>query len=235
MDWQNIVITGASSGVGETLVRRLAAKGKKVFALARNEDKLRDLAQESGSAIVALPIDVRRPEQIATALEKIEQDFGPIDVLVNNAAFFQWRDFWTQDLEVMADILDTNLKGTLFCTRLVLPYMLQRRRGRIVNVASVAGIHGIPGQAAYCASKHGMIGFADALAQELQPHGIKITTICPGGIDTPLWDPVCNPYPGDKEPLIKVEEMADLIEFILSRPDSTIYKRVILFPDNEWH
>ena len=80
------------------------------------------------------------PEQIAAAFEKIEQNFGPIDVLVNNAAVFQWRDFWTQELEVMASIIDTNLKGTLFCTRLVLPYMLQRRRGRIVNVASVAGI-----------------------------------------------------------------------------------------------
>ena len=154
---------------------------------------------------------------------------------MNNAAVFQWRDFWTQELEVMANIIDTNLKGTLFCTRLVLPYMLPRKRGRIINVASVAGIHGIPGQAAYCTSKHGMIGFADALAQELQPHGIKVTTICPGGIDTELWDPVHNPYPGDKEPLIKPEEMADLIEFLLTRPDSTIYRRVILFPDNEWH
>src|SRR5687767_12673347 len=105
MDWQNIVITGASSGVGEMLARRLASNGKKVFALARSEDKLRSLEQESGGAIVALPGDVQRPEQIAAAFENIEQNFGPIDVLVNNAAVFQWRDFWTQELEVMASII----------------------------------------------------------------------------------------------------------------------------------
>ncbi|MCD6287005.1 MAG: SDR family oxidoreductase [Anaerolineae bacterium] len=113
--------------------------------------------------------------------------------------------------------------------------MVGRKRGRIINIASVSGTHGIPGQVAYGASKHGMIGMADVLAQELQPFGIKVTTICPGAIDTPLWNAENNPYPDDAERMIKSEEVAELIEFMLSRPDSTIYKRVIFFPDCEWH
>ena len=235
MDWQNIVVTGASSGVGEVLVRRLAAQGKKVFAFARSEDRLRALEEQSGGAIVALPLDVRSPPQIAAAYERIEREFGPIDVLVNNAGVFQTHDFWTQDLEVIERIIDINLKGALYCTRLVLPYMVERKRGRIINIASVSGTHGIPGQVAYGASKHGMVGFADALAQELLPHGVKVTTICPGGIDTPLWNAEKNPYPSDAERLIKPEEVAELVEFVLSRPDSTVYKRLIFFPDGEWH
>jgi NAD(P)-dependent dehydrogenase (short-subunit alcohol dehydrogenase family) len=235
MDWQNVVVTGASRGVGEVLVQRLAAQGKKVFAFARSEDKLRELEEQSDGAIVALPLDVRSPSQIAAAYERIEREFGPIDVLVNNAGVFQTHDFWTQDLEVIDRIIDINLKGALYCTRLVLPYMVGRKRGRIINIASVSGTHGIPGQVAYGASKHGMIGMADVLAQELQPFGIKVTTICPGAIDTPLWNVENNPYPDDAERMIKSEEVAELVEFVLSRPDSTIYKRVIFFPDCEWH
>ena len=235
MDWQNIVVTGASSGVGEVLVRRLAAQGKKVFAFARSEDRLHALEEQSEGAIVALPLDVRSPPQIAAAYERIEREFGPIDVLVNNAGVFQTHDFWTQDLEVIDRIIDINLKGALYCTRLVLPYMVERKRGRIINIASVSGTHGIPGQVAYGASKHGMVGFADALAQELLPHGVKVTTICPGGIDTPLWNVEKNPYPSDAERLIKPEEVAELVEFVLTRPDSTVYKRLIFFPDGEWH
>ena len=139
MDWQNIVITGASSGVGEILSLRLAVQGKKVFALARNEDKLRILETQSKGAIVPVPLDITSAQQITAAYERIEREVGPIEVLVNNAGVFEMRDFWTQDIGIIDRIIDTNLKGTLYCTRLVLPYMLERGRGRIVNVASVAG------------------------------------------------------------------------------------------------
>jgi 3-oxoacyl-[acyl-carrier protein] reductase len=235
MDWQNIVITGASSGVGESLSLRLARQGKKIFAVARSEDRLRDLEAQGQGAIVPVPLDLTSPDQIAAAYESIEREAGPIEVLVNNAGIFEMRDFWTQDVGTIERIIDTNLKGTLYCTRLVLPYMLERKQGRIVNIASVAGTRGIPGQVTYCASKHGMVGMAEALAQELQPHGIKVTTICPGGIDTPLWNEKTNPYPGKLEQLIAPDEIAELVEFILTRPATTIYKKLILFPEDEWH
>jgi len=136
---------------------------------------------------------------------------------------------------VMERIIDVNLKGTLYCTRLTIPHMIARRRGRIINISSVAGVRGIPGQAAYCASKHGMNGFADALAQELIPHGIVVSSICPGGIDTPLWNKETNPYPGDIDKVIKPDEIVDMVEFLLNQPPGTMYKRIVVFPTNEWH
>ena len=113
--------------------------------------------------------------------------------------------------------------------------MVPRKAGKIINVSSVAGVRGISGQASYCASKHGMVGFADALTQELIPHNIQVATICPGAIDTPLWDPKTNPYPGDISKALQPGEIVNLISYILSQPDHSIFKRIVVFPSNEWH
>lgn len=113
--------------------------------------------------------------------------------------------------------------------------MMKRKSGKIITISSVAGTRGIPQQAIYCASKHGVKGFSDALAQELVPHGILVHTLCPGGTNTPLWDKSKNSYPGDTEKLMKPEDIAELIIFLLHQPAGTLYKRIIFFPTNEWH
>jgi hypothetical protein len=236
MEWKQIVITGASSGLGAVLARRLSGPDRKVFALARSEEKLRALEAESDGQIVGLPVDITEPEQIAAAYERIETEFGPIDVLINNAGVLYRQNFWEQELETIDQMLDINLKGALYCTRLLLPYLLERRRGYIINVASVGAFHGAPRAAVYAASKHGMLGFADSLTQELLPYSIRVTTICPGGINTPLWRDDRNPYPWDnKEQLMAPEEVAEVIEFLLTRPSGTVYKNMVFFPSNEWH
>ena len=104
-----------------------------------------------------------------------------------------------------------------------------------MNISSVAGVRGISGQARYCASKHGMVGFADALSQELISHKIQVATICPGAIDTPLWDPEKNPYPGDISKTIQPSEIVNLVCYLLAQPDHSIFKRIVMFPSNEWH
>ena len=234
MDWQTFVITGASSGIGKCLALSLAREGKKVYGLARGAEHLHQLEKESKGNITGMQVDITRPEQVTAAFEQIERS-TPVDVLVNNAAVYERRLFWEQDIDAIDRMVDINLKGTLYCTRLVLPYMLQRKRGYIVNICSMAGMGGVSLETIYCATKHGMVGFADSLAQDLQPFGIHVTTICPGGTSTPLWDDQKNPYPGDKSMITKPEEVAELVEFILSRPANTIYKRVELFPMIEWH
>jgi len=235
MNEKNVVVTGATSGVGKSIALRLSASGMRIFAFARHKDRLQALQTRSKSDIIGIPVDVRLPEQIKAAYQTIESNYGPIDILINNAGIYQRREFSTQDLDVVERIIDTNLKGTLYCTRLVLPYMLQRKVGRIINIASVAGTRGIPGEAAYCASKHGIIGFADTVAQEVLPQGILVTTLCPGGIDTPLWRSGDSPYPGDLDKLMRSEEIAELVEFLLRQPKRTLYKRLIFFPTQEWH
>ena len=230
----NTVITGASSGVGEAIALRLAARGTPVFAIGRNEDRLTALSRRA-AGIHVFSADVRQPKQLEAVYATIEREHGPIEALVNNAAWNRSREFATLDLESIDEIIDTNLKGTLYATRLVLPYMLARKRGRIVNIASVAGTRGIPTEAAYCASKHGMVGFADSLAQELIPHGILVSTLCPGGIDTPWWRGEDNKYGGDITQLIKPDEMAEVVEFVLTQPQRTLWKRLVFFPTIEWH
>lgn len=235
MEPTNVVITGASRGIGEVLSLRLADRGMQVFALARNAGKLDALAAQRPGRIVPMAVDVTRPAQIEAAFARIESDYGPIGVLINNAGIYERLNFWEQDLESMGRIIDTNLKGTLYCTRLVLPYMLARKSGRIVNIASVSGTRGIPMETSYSASKNGMVGFSDAIAQEVLPHGILVYAVCPGAVDTPLWNAETNPYHGDPSGILSADEVAELVEFLLSRPARSVYKRVIFFPTNEWH
>ncbi len=222
------LITGASSGVGAALARRLAAGGATVAALSRRPGVSAD------PRIVPFAADVRDRGAIADAVDRIERDLGPIDVLVNNAAVFDRHAFVDQDEATIRAILDTGLTGTIWCSHAVVPRMRARKRGRIVNVASVAGTHGMALQAVYCAAKHGVVGFGSALAQEVVGDGILVSTICPGGIDTPLWGGE-NPYPGDRATLMAAEEVVDLIQFVLTRPAGSLYKTVTCFPVSEWH
>lgn len=234
MDTQNMVITGASRGVGAVAAERFAEQGHRVFAIARSEEQIAALAEKS-ELIEPIQLDISKAEAVREAFERIETDFGPISTLINNAGVVENIEFATQGVEMIDQIIDTNLKGSLYCTRFAIPGMIARKTGRIINVSSVAGVRGIPGQVSYCASKHGMNGFADALAQELIKHGVLVTSICPGAIDTPLWDPETNPYPGDLKGVMQPGEIVDLIEFILKQPPRTIFKKLVLFPSNEWH
>ena len=234
------IVTGASRGVGEALALRLASEGYQVAALARSAEKLQDPANRASDKtipgeLIPYSLDVSDPELVAACVRKIEDDLGAADVLVNNAAVVQNIPFAEQDLTRMDEIIDTNLKGTMYVTHAVLQSMIPRKQGKIINISSVAGVRGISGQASYCASKHGMVGFADALAQELIPHGIQVASICPGAIDTPLWDPEKNPYPGDVSKTIQPEEIVDLVCYILKQPGHTLFKRIVMFPTNEWH
>ena len=234
MSEEQIVITGASSGVGEALALHFAQQGKQVAAIGRNEQRLATLAARHPQSITTYSTDIRDRQQVEHAAEAILEQ-GTVSVLINNAACFEMKPFLEQDLDTVDAIIDTNLKGTLYMTKAIAPHMVDRGSGRIVNIASVAGTRGIPEQAAYCASKHGLVGFADAVAQELVNKGITVATLCPGGIRTPLWDAKHNPYPGDVDEIMDTRELVDLIDYVLQQPKTTLFKRVIFFPTNEWH
>jgi len=204
--------------------------------LARTRNQLNSLVEECGSEkVIPFEVDVSKKEQVEEAIAAIQRDYGVPDVLINNAGVVENISFAEQSIEMIERIVDVNLKGALYVTRCVVPGMIARGSGRIINVSSVAGTRGIPGQATYCASKFGMNGFAETLAQELLAKGILVTTICPGGIDTPLWDPDKNPYPGDKARIMKPQEIVDLIEYLLDQPKGTLHKKIVMFPTNEWH
>jgi NADP-dependent 3-hydroxy acid dehydrogenase YdfG len=223
---KTVVITGASSGLGKTLAIDLAAQGYTVYALARSVEKL----QELPDSIKTVPLDIAD----ADAVQKVFSEIGSIDVLINNAGIFSSAPFHEESWENIDRIIDTNLKGLMYCTRAALPAMIDKKAGHIINISSVSGINGIRGQAVYGAAKHGVQGFADVVAMEAREHGVLVTNLCPGGIATPLWG-AHNPYPGEKGDLISCEEISRLVQFLLSQPETTLYKKVVFFPKSEWH
>ncbi len=226
------VVTGATSGVGLATSRQLIAAGWAVVGIARDLTRLHAVATELGERFSPEAADLRRASDVDAAFTRIASRHPSIDLLVNNAAVFWLKPFteWT-DAEIDAAI-DTNLKGAMFSTRAALRTM--KAGSRIINVGSVAGTHGIPGQAVYCASKFGLEGFSDALAQELRPRNILVTLLAPGGIDTPLWNPT-NPYPGEPGKILDADDVASLVKYVADLPPHVIMKRAVLFPSNEWH
>ncbi len=227
------VVTGATSGVGLATSRRLIARGWSVVGIARDATRLAAVATELGARFTHEAADLQQATAVDAAFARIAARHASIHALVNNAAVFWLKPFteWSDD-EINAAI-DTNLKGAMFCTRAALRSMAGG--SRIINIGSVAGTHGIPGQAVYCASKFGLEGFSDALAQELRPRNIFVTVLAPGGIDTPLWDPATNPYPGEPGKILEPDDVAGLVEYVAELPAHVILKRAVLFPSNEWH
>jgi len=227
-----IVITGASSGIGKALALHFAEQGHPVCAVARNSDKLEELRGRFPEKIRCFAADVSDRHQISDAFSGIRAAFERIDVLINSAGVFQRVEFANQPLEDVERIIDTNLKGALYCTSQALAFM--STPGWVVNISSTAGTHGIAGSAAYCASKFGLVGFGDALAQELLPRGVLVVTLCPGSVNTPIWNER-NPYPRDLEKTMDVGQVVRVVDFVLDQPPGTLFKKVIFFPSIEWH
>jgi NAD(P)-dependent dehydrogenase (short-subunit alcohol dehydrogenase family) len=224
-----MIITGASTGVGKAAALRFAQEGYDVCALARSTDKLRELEERTSGAVRAYPADVSDAAAVKNAFAAIRERFRRLDVLVNNAGVTSGGR--PADAAMVDRIIDTNLKGAMYCTFEALPMLRDGGGGHIFNVASIAGVDIAPNgnDGLYAASKHGMVAFSESIGKMVRRDGVLVTALCPGGIDTPLWGEE-NPYPFDKEAMIRPEEVADLIAYILAQPKRTLFKNVIFVP-----
>lgn len=190
MKWRGsvVLITGASSGIGAELARQAVAAGSRVGLLARSADTLASLSNELGSSCVAAPADVTSPAEVAAAIDVVEQALGPIDILVNNAGIGLYGAFLDASVDEIDRLTRTNYLGVVHLLKMVLPGMVQRRRGHVVTVGSVAGRIGAPFEAAYSATKFAVTGLTEALSVELAPFGIGVSIVSPGPVDTPFFD-----------------------------------------------
>jgi 3-oxoacyl-[acyl-carrier protein] reductase len=181
------LVTGGSRGIGAAISRELANAGAKVAVNFRGG---REAAESVASEIegVAIQADVSSPEEAAELIERVESELGDIDALVNNAGVTRDTLIARMTDEDWQTVIDTNLRGTFNTARAVSRKMLRRRAGSIVNLSSVVGVHGNPGQANYAASKAGVIGLTKALARELGSRGVRVNAIAPGYIATELTD-----------------------------------------------
>jgi len=231
---KTILITGVTSGVGLETAAKFIGLGWNVIGLARTLNRLMEIQSTLGTSFHPYNVDIRNSGQVQVSFSKIQAKFQEIDIFVNNAAAFKSGSFEKMSIQDIDDVIDTNLKGAIYCTYFALK-LLRKGSGRIINIDSVAGTHGIEGQSIYCASKYGLDGFSETLGQEVLRNGIKITTIYPGGIDTPLWNGVDNPYPGDKSQILKPSDITSLIWQISELSDNVVMKKMVVFPSNEWH
>lgn len=187
-DQRVILVTGASSGIGEATALRFGSAGWRVVLAARRFERLQDLAaeiQRQGGQALPVDTDIARQEDIQTLVQAALDNFGQIDVLVNSAGFGRLN--WLEKLDPTNDIeaqLKVNLLGVVLLTRAVLPHMIERRSGQIINMASLAGLIATPTYTIYAASKFAVRGFSEALRREVGGFGIHVSVIYPGGVET---------------------------------------------------
>jgi short-subunit dehydrogenase len=224
------LVTGASSGIGALLARRLAGEGARLALVARREAELQKLAEEiraAGGDALALPCDVGDAEQVASASARALEHLGGVDLLVNNAGYGHHRAFLDWDLADMERVMRVNYLGALYFTKALLPQMVERRRGWLVFVASVAGRIATPEEAAYAASKFAMVGLAEALSLEVEDAGVHVLTVCPGVIRTPFFDEeaLARMPPVARRQMVEPEGLVDAILRALARG-----KRELTYP-----
>ena len=182
------VVTGGAAGIGAAIARAFVAEGASVAIADRDDDLARQTVASLGEAAFALRTDVTREDEVRALVTATRERFGGIDILVNNAGIMRKAYVKDMALELWEQVLDVNLTATFLCSKAVLPDMILRGGGRIINIASIAGKIGEPTASAYTAAKFGVIGFTRALAHEVARHEILVNAICPGPIPTSLGE-----------------------------------------------
>lgn len=218
LEGKTAFITGAGRGIGRAIAEAFAAQGCNVAAAARTRAEVEDVTasiRDSGSKAVALECDVTHPEQVQAAVDETHDSFGAIDILVNNAGVALFKPFHELTADEWQRTLDVNLNGAFHCTKAVLPGMMRRRSGRIINISSVAGVKPIDQQSAYCASKHALNALSNVLAMELHEYGIAVHAICPGGVTTRLADEAMPDR--DKSDWMTPEDIAHACLFVATQ------------------
>jgi NAD(P)-dependent dehydrogenase (short-subunit alcohol dehydrogenase family) len=208
------IVTGGGRGIGAAIARALTARGLRVSVFARTRAEVERVVAE-GWAALAVAGDVRREEDVARLVAAHERALGPADVLVNGAGGLARGLAEELSPAAFRDVLDVNLVGPFLCARAVIPGMKARRRGRIVNVASISATVGTAGGSAYNASKAGLVGLTRCLAEELRAHGVQCVAVSPGSTDTAMLKE--TPF----EPEMSPDDVAQVVVFAaLDAPDA---------------
>ena len=237
-----VVITGASSGLGEATARLLSAEGASVVLGARRVDRIQSLADElnaKGGKALAIATDVTHVEQVKKLVDSAVQKFGRIDVMINNAGIMPHSPLERLKIDDWNRTIDVNIKGVLYGIAAALPYMKQQKAGHIINVSSVAGHKVTPNGAVYCATKHAVRALSEGLRVEVKPYNIRTTIISPGAVATELPNSITEPDVAAgiskfyKETAIPADSFARAVSFAMSQPDDVDINEILFRPTRQ--
>jgi len=225
LDGRVALVTGAASGIGRAVARRLGGDGCRVAAVDLNQEGARETIAELGDRGCAIHADVSHLSAMREAVAAAERELGPVAVLVCCAGWDLVQPFVESTEETWDRVISINLRGTIACTRAVLDGMIERREGSVVNISSDAGRVGSSGEVVYSGAKAGIIGFSKAVAREVARYGIRVNVVCPGPTDTPMMEATRQANPRLGEALVKAipfrrlarpEEIAAAVAFFAS-------------------
>ena len=235
-----VIVTGASSGIGYSTALKLSKAGAKVAAGARRVEKLESLkkeVQQDGGEILVKKLDVTKKEDCDSFINLVNQTWNKIDILINNAGIMPLSFFKNLKVNEWEQMIDVNLKGILYCTAAVIPYMITKKSGHIINLSSVAGRIVFPAGSVYCATKHAVTAFSEGLRLELsQRYNIKVTCIEPGVVSTELPNTITDKslesfVKSVKEmESLKADDIANAIIYSLDSPPYLNINEILLRP-----
>jgi NADP-dependent 3-hydroxy acid dehydrogenase YdfG len=236
-----VVITGASSGLGEATARRLSAEGASVVIGARRADRIQSLAKEltgKGGKALAVSTDVTQFDQMKKLVDAAVQQFGRIDVMINNAGLMPHSPLERLKIDDWNRTIDVNLKGVLYGIGAALPHMKQQKSGHIINVSSVAGHKVRQGSAVYAATKTAVRVISEGLRLEVKPYNIRVTIISPGAVASELIDSVTEPDVAANlrnfyDIALPADSFANMVVFAMSQPDDVDINEILFRPTRQ--
>ena len=234
-----VVITGASSGLGEATARHLAAEGATLVLGARRIDRIQALAEEleaNGGQALAVKTDVVHRDQVEALVNAAIDEYGRVDVMLNNAGIMPQAPLERLTVDEWDQQIDVNIKGVLYGIAAVLPHMQERKSGHIINVSSIAGHKVVPPGTVYCATKHAVRALSEGLRMEVTPYNIRSTIISPGAIDTELTDSIRDPEVAEgfkafyAKTAIPADSFARAVAFAISQPEEVDINEILYRP-----
>lgn len=234
MNGKVALVTGAGKGIGKAVALALAAEGVQVGLMARTAQDIQAVAEDirkTGGKAAFATADVSNRMDVEAAVEKIRHELGPIDILVNNAGTATFGNFLDLAPEVWENQIKVNVFGVYYATRAVLPHMIERKTGDIINISSTAGKSGSPLTSAYSASKFAVFGLSESLMQEVRKHNIRVTALAPSTVVTDLANSA-NLIKGDPEKVMHPEDLAELLIAQLKLNRRVFVKEASIFSTN---
>ncbi len=234
---QVVIVTGGTSGIGKATATVLCREGAGIVVVdidkRRVNETVSELADAASETPLGLALDVRSEEDMEEMVRRTVERFGRIDTLVHCAGILRGKGSGPKFLHQVAvdewdEVIDTNLKGTFLSNRAVLPFMFDQGGGHIINFSSTSGLKGRAYDSVYCASKFGVVGLSEALAEEVRQYNVKVHVIMPDAVDTPIWNQN-GPIRAPKDSL-SPESVAHLVSYIMSLPADTVLRSVVIEP-----